>query len=551
MKKWKRAAAFLLSFSLIGAQLLGTCYAADWSESLEAYVDEENDREPEEDPYSFPRILLASDSNSMLANNANLPDEYGIMPLAVGVDDAFLVICKIVFAACGVVASGSNLERLSNSFYYWLRDRCSEWSEAFQAAKVARTLTVGVSAAGIAHLLKAAKAFLGDIKGYGTASASYSVPKYISMSSVSDPVSAGYCAEGAFTYLTSFLTGSVETGIYFQEDIYMDAIPKAAYNDTFLYGLDDNNTPLYCHIAHVKQFYREFSKNNTPSYFGFKLSDNIHWPFGGYPLYNYYPDIPYFNSLGAATYYLTTGTIRDMSEVIFAPSSISIAPVIDAQLVSADDISISDDIVIPEIALLEQLLANVATKEDIKIALKDVLVLDYAGDIVLPTDVPIPSESASEGEDTSDPYLPWVPDITGRLDGILSGLDGFGNVLDGIANGLTGFGEAVQALPGSIAQAISDVVIGTPDSSLAVDSIIVDKFPFCVPYDLVSCVTVLKAESVPPVWKVPFVIDSLNFRYEIVLDLTQWTQVVAVIRGFLLLMFIVGLVLLTRTLIRG
>ncbi len=112
--------------------------------------------------------------------------------------------------------------------------------------------------------------------------------------------------------------------------------------------------------------------------------------------------------------------------------------------------------------------------------------------------------------------------------------------------------EAIPS-PAQIAQAVEDAVIGTDDQNYQLEQSVTDKFPFCVPFDLIHCFQVLTADPVEPVWHVPFLIDHPAFYYqeELVIDLTLFQQPVAVIRFFLLFAFILGLILATRQLIKG
>lgn len=544
MKKWKRAMAVLLSCSLMGGQLL-TCYGADGTQSLESYIDEGN--VVEED--------LAGYVATGPAVDIDYTGEHFPVPYIAVVDDAFVAICAVIFAACGIVVNGDNLRSLASDFYNWLSYHADQYATAWKAAVTAGTLGVGAAIKGIGSLINAAKAYCLTIKGYGTSAKTYALPAVGSAPQYYYPTPSMLKSwNDDSKYSFSYRTPIDKYGRFTISDYFFPHTP--------LFGVGSGSSvSLYC-ISH--------NSNGIP--FPYSI-DRYHIAsteyFKGYgkttfstPTYGSIPrdifvdclKLPIFSTETTLAYYLETGSLMHPEDILYNPTglSISLRPIVDAQTKTAD---VSDDIevVIPSIDDIVSALADVIDADDIADRLSRTITdfaWSIAPDIVIPTVVPIPSESVSAsasesaGEDTSDPYLPWVPDITGRLDGLLGGLKG-------IADGLAGFGEQVQALPGSIAQAISDVVIGTPDSSFAIDSIIVDKFPFCIPYDLVSCVTVLQAESTPPVWKVPFVIDSLNFRYEITLDLTQWTQVIAVIRGFLLLMFIVGLVILTRTLIRG
>lgn len=75
-------------------------------------------------------------------------------------------------------------------------------------------------------------------------------------------------------------------------------------------------------------------------------------------------------------------------------------------------------------------------------------------------------------------------------------------------------------------------------------------FPFCIPFDLIDFLGILAAEPEAPVirWRfyVPKIVDQ-----EIVIDLSPWDSVAQIVRTMELLAFCVGLILLTRNIIRG
>ena len=82
-----------------------------------------------------------------------------------------------------------------------------------------------------------------------------------------------------------------------------------------------------------------------------------------------------------------------------------------------------------------------------------------------------------------------------------------------------------------------------------------NKFPFSIPWDVYYCLKILKADAKEPVWELPFVVktDSIDIQEKVVLDLStaEWSGILSLIRAFLLLLYIIGLVLVTRTLIKG
>lgn len=76
-------------------------------------------------------------------------------------------------------------------------------------------------------------------------------------------------------------------------------------------------------------------------------------------------------------------------------------------------------------------------------------------------------------------------------------------------------------------------------------------FPFCIPFDLVRCFEVLKAKPVAPEWEYTLKVDSLNFEYTFHLNFDKVRPLVTIFRTGVLLTFIVGLILVTRNIIKG
>ena len=77
------------------------------------------------------------------------------------------------------------------------------------------------------------------------------------------------------------------------------------------------------------------------------------------------------------------------------------------------------------------------------------------------------------------------------------------------------------------------------------------KFPFSVPFALIACFTVLNARAEAPVFEIPFIIPMLNFEYTMTIDLSLYEEQMAMARWFFILLFIIGLIVLTRGIIRG
>lgn len=76
-------------------------------------------------------------------------------------------------------------------------------------------------------------------------------------------------------------------------------------------------------------------------------------------------------------------------------------------------------------------------------------------------------------------------------------------------------------------------------------------FPFCVPYDMVRLIKVLNAEPQAPCFETAIKYDKLNINVPVKLDLSQFDKAAEIFRLCETIMFILGLILVTRNLIRG
>lgn len=78
-------------------------------------------------------------------------------------------------------------------------------------------------------------------------------------------------------------------------------------------------------------------------------------------------------------------------------------------------------------------------------------------------------------------------------------------------------------------------------------------FPFCIPFDLIDALEVLDAEPVAPAIDVPipYMTEKGMKMHTIKIDLSEYDSIALLLRRMELLLFIVGLILLTRNIIRG
>ena len=76
-------------------------------------------------------------------------------------------------------------------------------------------------------------------------------------------------------------------------------------------------------------------------------------------------------------------------------------------------------------------------------------------------------------------------------------------------------------------------------------------FPFCIPFDLVRAIKVFNQEPETPRVEWTLNIAPLDYSYTFVIDLETFDSVAVVFRTMFLILFIVGLIMATRALIKG
>lgn len=76
-----------------------------------------------------------------------------------------------------------------------------------------------------------------------------------------------------------------------------------------------------------------------------------------------------------------------------------------------------------------------------------------------------------------------------------------------------------------------------------------NKFPFCIPFDIMRAFETLRAPAVVPHWEIPFNIPSVGISETIVIDFGQFSKIASIVRWFLSMIFVLGLMLVTRKLI--
>ena len=110
------------------------------------------------------------------------------------------------------------------------------------------------------------------------------------------------------------------------------------------------------------------------------------------------------------------------------------------------------------------------------------------------------------------------------------------------ADDISAIREAIEKITAeSEAVAENDFDIKTPDT-------IIDKFPFCLPFDIYTIFNLLSAQPVAPEFEIPFEMEGY-FEYTIDVDLSEFETVATIVRWFLYIIFIIGLILVTNKLI--
>ena len=131
-------------------------------------------------------------------------------------------------------------------------------------------------------------------------------------------------------------------------------------------------------------------------------------------------------------------------------------------------------------------------------------------------------------ETTGNPDVPVPGDIPGKLDSILDWL---------------------KSLPALLGTAL--IGDGNIDWSKLQGVQLSSVFPFCIPWDLADCFRGFNVAAVEPVFVFDFSDTPLSAAGSVTLDLSRFAELIPVVRFFVYGLFVTGLVLKTRDLIRG
>ena len=238
--------------------------------------------------------------------------------------------------------------------------------------------------------------------------------------------------------------------------------------------------------------------------------------------------IPIFQNEAAATAYLTNKALDNiMNQEIVGMPVIGINQ--DAQTMEPK--VVPTVITLPQTGelaaqLMDELSDAMDRIEELEAALKNAgFAIDWGVDVVVPTvsptDVPV------EGEDT---------ETKTTLAAILAKVEAIPATIEAMLNN--------KLEPGDTDEDVENMKLPTS---------IADKFPFCIPFDVIYLVKAMNASSEVPRFELPFKIHYQNINYEhtFIVDMTEWDTAVKILRTMLDLLFIAQLISTTRELIRG
>ena len=178
-----------------------------------------------------------------------------------------------------------------------------------------------------------------------------------------------------------------------------------------------------------------------------------------------------------------------------------------------------------------------------------------------------------EKEDEKETKLPWVgsPDLDHTISDVAAGEKTWTDVLDQVGVGVidrTEEGSKVIDEDGVTTKdwVYADSTTTVPDITIPNEGEVSKElsnytfaglekiFPFCLPFDMIDFIKVLDAPAQAPhfKWSFPYPTTSGMKTYEIDIDLSPFDSVAELLRDMECLLFIMGLVLVTRSrMIRG
>ena len=123
-------------------------------------------------------------------------------------------------------------------------------------------------------------------------------------------------------------------------------------------------------------------------------------------------------------------------------------------------------------------------------------------------------------------------------------------ILDNINSKSVAISEDISAIRDAIESMVAEdeEVVANNDFDIETPDSIIDKFPFCLPFDIYTVYNLLSAPPIAPQFEIPFEMEGY-FDYSIEVDLSEFEMVATIVRWFLYIIFIIGLILVTNKLI--
>ena len=150
--------------------------------------------------------------------------------------------------------------------------------------------------------------------------------------------------------------------------------------------------------------------------------------------------------------------------------------------------------------------------------------------------------------DIGEPDIPIDPDAPAKPDAP-AGNDSILRILKKILEWLKDILKWLKGLPALLAETI--IGDGVLDWSGFQGVQLSSVFPFCIPWDLVSCVRGFNVQPTEPVFVFDFAGTPLSSAGTVRYDLSRFAVVIPIVRYFIYGIFVVGLIVKTRDLIRG
>ena len=159
---------------------------------------------------------------------------------------------------------------------------------------------------------------------------------------------------------------------------------------------------------------------------------------------------------------------------------------------------------------------------------------DVAGDVV----ISIPQEGAIEGAIAGD--IPYE-DVYEQV-----GVYPVDTTADSVIDGTMTIGDAIAATVEPEASTGGGESTSETDVVMTFD--LTGVFPFCIPFDLIDFISILSADPVAPYFEIPIKYPTLDgmATYMVEIDLSQFDSVASLVRKMECIVFIVGLLMITR-----